>query len=370
MGNHESINFLVIKRCYYNGIKDPEEIIEIGFSKAKRFFYLCLSDESRMYKIEESCVLGVDNVNKELFKYTKPSDMFYSIKTYIENMVEFLPVYGNLVLKLSFSTLYDISGPITKQEDSSIGFLGKTPMRMLYNKSSEQFDIPLQYECCSWFNKHTFQLDSVVAYNITDNDFREVITYCIQGINFDDKDAYYDSVFNFNNSIYCSYSKHDEGFLPYSMSASSNYVLSNDLLQYLILNTNNDSTNLASLNCWVLLDLWQFGCSGCYQGFDKLKNEKTDLGYRILEREGIRIMAVNALSDNVDLINKVADKFDNSDILYFSKGINTKLALVNFAYPSYYLISPEKEIIWRSNYLGDYSSLFEAKVNYEKQHLR
>lgn len=119
---------------------------------------------------------------------------------------------------------------------------------------------------------------------------------------------------------------------------------------------------------WVFLDLWQFGCQPCYHCFERMKHEKDSLGYRILENEGIRIIAANAKSDNFELINAIATKFEGEDILYAGKGTMSMLALVNHAFPSYYLISPEKEIIWRSNYLGDYSELLKAKANYEKQH--
>ena len=87
----------------------------------------------------------------------------------------------------------------------------------------------------------------------------------------------------------------------------------------------------------------------------------------LLEQEGITIIAANAKSDNLDLIKEVSEKCGCPDILFAGKGIMSRLALVDHAFPSYYLISPEKKIVWRSNFLGDYSELLEAKANHEKQ---
>lgn len=366
MKDFDNINFQIRKGCTYNGKDDPTEVFEISFSKKRCCFYLSVATLSCSYRIDGSHIMGVDNINKELFVFPRSNNLYFTTKTHIEGMVEFLSYYKSLIPELSssFLQLYDIK--VQNENKNTIEYSGKTSMKMLYNKNTKKFDIPLQYECHSWINLNNQLLDSIVAYNITSNNFNEKVTYKIFGINFDDKDSYYDSVFCFDNHSYENYSKHDENCLPYSMSGSNNYNSSDELIQYDIIHPHGANTKISSLEGWILLDLWQFGCTGCYQGFEQLQQEKNTLGIRTLEKKGIKIVAANALSNNMDLIEKVGMKYDNIDIIYSAKGINTKIALVNYAYPSYFLISPEKEIIWRSNYLGDYSELLEAKTAYEK----
>ena len=51
--------------------------------------------------------------------------------------------------------------------------------------------------------------------------------------------------------------------------------------------------------------------------------------------------------------------------MYSGKGLSGVIELRYFGY--YYLISPDKQIVFETYHLGDYSELLEAKANYEKQ---
>lgn len=89
------------------------------------------------------------------------------------------------------------------------------------------------------------------------------------------------------------------------------------------------------------------------------------LGYRILEKEGVKIIAVNYSSDNTDLITDIGVNTKTSDILYSAKGMNAIISIPTLGY--YYLISPNKEIVYETNNLGDYSELLKAKAKYIKE---
>ena len=62
----------------------------------------------------------------------------------------------------------------------------------------------------------------------------------------------------------------------------------------------------------------------------------------------------------------MGEKTNTSDIMYSAKYINGVISIPYLGY--YYLVSPEKTIVWHSDSLGDYSELLKAKANYEKQH--
>ena len=52
--------------------------------------------------------------------------------------------------------------------------------------------------------------------------------------------------------------------------------------------------------------------------------------------------------------------------MYSGKGIGGVIELPYLGY--FYLISPDKEVVYDSSNLGDYSELLKAKSDYEKQH--
>lgn len=77
-------------------------------------------------------------------------------------------------------------------------------------------------------------------------------------------------------------------------------------------------------------------------------------------------MAINYLSDNPDINSKIADKTNSEDIIYSAKGIRRFVNIPFLGY--YYLLSPDKKLIYETSNLGDYSELLKAKETWEKQH--
>jgi hypothetical protein len=80
---------------------------------------------------------------------------------------------------------------------------------------------------------------------------------------------------------------------------------------------------------------------------------------------GIKIYAVNYSSNNLSLINKIADKTNSTDIMYSAKGLGNCIRIPSLGY--YYLISPDKNVVFKDYKLGDYSELLKAKEEYEKK---
>ncbi|MCQ2309889.1 MAG: hypothetical protein MJZ78_07935 [Bacteroidales bacterium] len=238
--------------------------------------------------------------------------------------------------------------------------------RLMYNHETNEFDIPLQYGSQIWINSETQQIDSVIVQNITENDFTRKYSYYVSNISFDDRSQYLDSIFNFENPKYKSYSRHTESFIPYSMRGTRADTVNLELLKFPIVSLNGDTTTFNEEEGFILLNFWGFGCPPCMKNLQRYKKQTDSLGYRILEKEGIKIMAINYWSNNMELIAETAEKYDIQDIVYSAKGMGEFIKIPYIGY--FYLLSPTKEIIFETGDLGDYSELLKAKADYEASH--
>ena len=58
----------------------------------------------------------------------------------------------------------------------------------------------------------------------------------------------------------------------------------------------------------------------------------------------------------MEYIQRVADKYDCEDIIYSAKEIYNAIDVL---YYKYYLISPDKKVVYKSSTLGDYGEAVE-----------
>lgn len=213
----------------------------------------------------------------------------------------------------------------------------------------------------------SLQLDSVywITYSTSKYDCsKSEKTFRISNYNFNDRQNYIDSIFNINNPEYAKFSKHDQDNIPLSRRLSKNETINDSILDFPLVSLDGDTTYLKDQTSWTLLKLWVHNCAPCIEDLHKIRHEKDSLGYRILENEGIKIMAVNYDSDNMELINNIAEKTNSADIMYSAKELGDCISIPYLGY--YYLISPDKKIVYKNLDLGDYSELLKAKEEYEK----
>ena len=78
------------------------------------------------------------------------------------------------------------------------------------------------------------------------------------------------------------------------------------------MNLDGDTTTLAENKGWVLLNVWTINCGPC---IENLQNYG-----RVLEYEGIKIMAVNQSSDNMELIRSIGEKTGTAVLCTQAKG--------------------------------------------------
>ena len=219
-------------------------------------------------------------------------------------------------------------------------------------------------ETYSYINNKTNVLDSIrIKFMDDDGNVRSQRIIRISNLRFDDRQHYVDSVFDPTDPKYASFSHHDEKHPDHPWT--DNHEINDEVLQFPLVKLDGDTVTLAENEGWVLLNVWTINCGPCIENLQNYGHEKDSLGYRVLEQEGIKIMAVNQSSDNMELIRQIGEKTGTDDLMYSGKGLSGVIELRYLGY--YYLISPDKQITYESDHLGDYSELLEAKAKYEKQ---
>ena len=216
----------------------------------------------------------------------------------------------------------------------------------------------------SFVNNNTNTMDSLRIRYIVDGEVYSQRIIRINNLCYNNRKQYIDSVFNLNSPHYARFSHHDEKNPENPWT--DNHEINDKVLQFPLVNLSGDTTTLAENDGWVLLNVWSNNCAPCLENLLYYGHENDSLGYRIIEHEGIKIMAVNQSSDNMELICHIGEKTGTTDLMYSGKGLSGVIELRYFGY--YYLISPDKQIVYETNNLGDYSELLKAKANYEKQH--
>lgn len=133
-----------------------------------------------------------------------------------------------------------------------------------------------------------------------------------------------------------------------------------------LVNASYDTTALQNFEGWVLVNFWTFGCKPCVQFAKQLQHEQTTLGYRKLEKEGIKLVCLNPISTITESFISYVKQYQMSDITYSAKSVADH---INWkGYPYYILISPKKEIVFQGSYLGEnYKNILEAKKNYTQR---
>ena len=218
----------------------------------------------------------------------------------------------------------------------------------------------------TFVNAETGLIDSVYSYStsslrddssIYKNSYGEIYNnyYKIENYSFESKQHVLDSIFDLQSVRYADYDHYDEKTSPQCQARTENKTACDELLDYPLVNLEGDTTSIREQDGWVLLNFWTTGCEPCIEHLMRMAAEKDSLGYRIIEKEGIKILAIEHKSDNLELIAKRAELTNSKDIMYSGKGIGAIINLPASGY--YYLVSPNKEIVYETGNLGDYSEI-------------
>ena len=370
--NKTWLNFDIEKESYINGRRDYKVCYNVfmHYDNEKPYYIVNDSTTMTLFMVSPKRVEIANSQNQELTCFMNRRDEksryydFFKAQIYT-TVFEFIPYYfAGFPPSLGINRLI-VNDVMTIQSGQGTQkcYTGQLPTQYIKNHITGSFDIPLQYECKTWIDQESLQIDSVIAYNTSNNTFDESITFRIKNINTDDKTIFFDSAFNSDSPKYRGFSRHNEFNIPYSLRGTHVDTIGADLLCFPIVNLNGDTTCIKNENCFILLNFWSINCPPCLSNLQRYKTETDSLGYRIIEKEGIKIMAINYLSNNMNKIGEIATKTSTCDIVYSAKGIRQFISIPYLGY--YYLVSPSNEILL-SSIDCDYDKILKAKYEYER----
>ena len=342
---HEWVSFKFKDMHYSNDsllFEDESEVIIRYDGKRSLLFYNQYGIET-MYLLDDDYYKKIEKPEGSLIKY--------------ENTIFDFSRHYDALGKYGFIPRYFYHIPYYFYP---IDFAHSMNMTMLFNGFDERMIDGEPYNVYKFDDKeHRIRLYVNAATNIMDSAYSEMyqysskVYYSFYDFSFENRQAYIDSIFNFNNKEYEKYSRYDiANPEPYY---SLDTIVTDKLLDFPIVDLKNDTTILREQNSWVLLYFWRCEDSHIEQ-LERFVQEKDSLGYRILENEDVRIMAIEPSSNNMEYIERVADKYDCEDIIYSAKEIYNAIDVL---YHKYYLISPDKKVVYKNWDIEDYEGIID-----------
>ena len=350
--SHEWVSFhLHVKRCLSDSIIwEKEERIILEYHSTNPLVFIQDKTSGKYSYLDPNAYKVVDMDNQEIVDISKTDkagriayrelgefgflpNYFYDIPYYLIPMKQFNKLFINMPLRQT-STKETIDGESVVRTSH-------------YGKDRIIVSV---------INATTHLLQRVSK---TDGDYKT--DYVFSEYDFDNRRNLIDSIFDFDNPQYAKFSRR-YGFRV----GTTNTELNKEISAYPIIGMHLDTITVSQAKGWLLLDFWSFNCSPCIETLHKFGAEKRNSGKRRLEEEGISIYAINHRSDNFETIKSIGEKTNTLDIMFSAKNIDSVISIPYLGY--YYLVSPDKNVVWHSNSLNDYSALLEAKANYERRH--
>ncbi len=380
---HPYISYTVEQENFIEEGKSFTFLYHISFDRSvkKNPVCYCFSDDTfRCLKFDKDSIVYIDPIYEEIHKYSSDGEM---------KDVQALAIF-------IFS--YQLNDEYSEDYVFLSSFLDNHPMmyvdwivndtvivgsncKVYMSKSSEtefQIDVPgfNYYDVVVYYNKDKQWVDSVVTSLPSDVDefvrqnahFQKQV-YKYKDVSFENKTVEYDSIFSERNPVYAIYEHFDDSN-PYGDTYSSKPgtekvldILTDDILEHPFVNVNGDTITLGQQEGWVLIEAWYDGCWPCKRWMVDYENEKKEKGMTSLEQAGIKVLCVNPYVSYIDHLRKTADKYGIGRIVYAGKGFMEKIF---WNHPLYYLVSPDKHIVFTSEtYVEDNSIFIEKMKEYE-----
>lgn len=350
----------------------------INYSEKQPFvFYESFNDFndiSKSYYLNNDVYIDIDHENNNINMY-KNRRLFwddyhsYGILGFIPQRFWYLNYYLVPLQNDIKGGLMTYTASIIKDkefvainEKNHLKFTGCSSKYYSYTENHKRLTI---YNNIQWFiNANTGTLDSVFSFQepIEYENRKTMIKIC--DFDYSNKQQYVDSVINLNSKDYKNYSHKYKNIIEEKNDYSNDKNLFNNIQDCPIYDLFGQTSTISSKDGWLLVYFWTSHCAPCLKHLQTMGHEKDSLGYYTLNQHDINILAVNYSSDNLDLLNKIAERSKARDIIYFSKDMEKFKSFHTLGYV--YLISPDKKIIYKSSIIeNDYSSIIKAKKEYE-----
>ena len=239
-----------------------------------------------------------------------------------------------------------------------------------YNEQTGQYDIPVTDRIIMYCNDRSHLVDKVVVYHGQDTACPEEFRFCnVMPCRQRHAEP---GVFDPESPRYAGYTKYDytKSVAPSLIGTyTQNTDMTDGLMDYPLVGYEGDTTYLRHRTGWVLIDLWTYGCPPCVSFLKHLQKEADSLGYRLLEKEGVRLYCINPKGGVTPRFRAYAEKWGAQDILYSARGIDSRLNVR--CWPSIYLFAPNGDLVFHDEceYIPDLTeTILESKHNYENRH--
>lgn len=316
-------------------------------------------------RFDKHGVIDIDNCNQDII-FGKRRKMYYNAQ--LSNRIISKCYCFQQFLYPKRATLLDSMHDTTINGTSYKVFVYADKSTYRYNYATSKYDIPCYRWVTYYYNVNTGEVNYIceVPMDEVSNNGVDTIEYWLS-YDFSVSDEDYRAIFDTNNPQYRYYDFYDDDnpsnrYADYNVSSDR---VTDTLLHYPLVAVDGDTTSLANLEGWLLLDFWNFGCKPCYVWLSTLSQERKSAQGCPLDKEHIHVVGINPFTNSAEKMSVFATRFDATDFVYHAKGINRLLAMAT--QPAYYLLSPDKQIVYHTNNLGDYSALIEAKRQYEQK---
>ncbi len=297
-------------------------------------------------------------------------NMYYYIRDHYQHK---LIMYAPFYLNPSYTNLFAETDSVYHT------FLGDTSyfvahQHMLtghqYNEQTEQYDIPITDSIIMYCNDRSHLVDKIVVFHGLDTTYYEEFRFCnvmpFKQRNIDS------NIFDINSPSHANYTKYNytQTVAPSLIGTyTGNTDMTNELMNYPLVGYDGDTTYLRQSTGWVLIDLWIYGCPPCVSFLKHLQKEVDSLGYRQIEKEGVRLYCINPKGGVTPQFRKYAERWAAQDILYSARGIGSELKAS--CWPSIYLFAPNGDLVFHNEceYIPDLTeTIIKMKHDYENHH--
>lgn len=359
MENHPSSIIAKNVHVFYGNNLSETEYYTFVYDFSTKNPYYCVLDTALMdcYKVDKKNFYEVNFGTRELSHYKKSNlRHFGSMKGTLEaqhKIIEYY-IYGNSDI------IPEVNYAPYKKTDTII----RTKQCLVFYASN--FNDKYRKDAIYYIDKSNYELDSVIWVSTGKDGNRYIAKKEIVTDAGDINIREINELFNFGNPKYSEFSRHNSKNEPPSFAYSENQDFTiPKVASFEIHDLNGKKTSLQNESGWILLDIWEFGCKGCYAGFKRMGQQIDSIGQTVLQQNNVKVVCVNPTSDNMEFIAKVAEKYNVHNLLYAGKGLS---ALINIpAYPTYYLLSPNKEVVKKGTHFTDEEILNTIK-QYNNKH--
>ncbi|MDR1846574.1 MAG: thioredoxin family protein [Bacteroidales bacterium] len=339
--------------------------IKRQFSKEQLDWYVVTlkkssSGKENAYYWNGDTIIHIDYTNGEVITTTSNDTTQYSWEAGL--FFQELMNYWNFIVPYSKTYCGDNWIGFKKKKINNKTYRVLTyPNTMVYADDSVGNSILDEYNVDIYVNDSSKMIEWIEKFLPNPN---KTFKYTFSDISYTANDSIVKEIFDLNNNATFTKIMNIDYGSPNRTRLNKESFLTDTVLNYPLINSYGDTTTIGKETGWLLLDFWFFGCKPCIEFFNTINTEEKQYGKSILEQNNVKILSINPFTSNYLALKQQAEKYNFIEHVYCAKDL--RLYFNIRGYPSFFLISPDKKIVYDSNDLGDYSEILEIIKQYKR----